>query len=115
MPALSSASNPIELKKTRYSPHSQRTGLGFYWGNDEGTQIAAQPGRAYLQVAATSSAAQVKGFRLGDAGTLHIEGISAENGTDDADGAIYDLSGRRVENPAPGFYIQGGKKIIIRK
>ena len=114
-PQTVTAPSGFLLYRLAYDNKASRTGLGFYWGNDVGTQIAAQPGRAYLQVAAASSAAQVKGFRLGDAGTLHIEGISAENGTDDADGAIYDLSGRRVENPAPGFYIQCGKKIIIRK
>lgn len=30
------------------------------------------------------------------------------------DGAIYDLQGRRVDNPARGIYIQNGRKIIIR-
>lgn len=30
------------------------------------------------------------------------------------DDVIYDLLGRRVENPAPGIYIQNGKKIAIR-
>ena len=66
-------------------------------------------------MAVANGAAQVNGFRLGDASTLHIEGISIDKADNDADGTIYDLSGRRVENPAPGFYIQGGKKILIRK
>ena len=30
------------------------------------------------------------------------------------DDTIYDLTGRPVVNPAPGLYIQGGKKILIR-
>ena len=30
------------------------------------------------------------------------------------DDAIYDLQGRRVTNPAPGLYIRGGKKILVR-
>lgn len=29
-------------------------------------------------------------------------------------GVIYDLSGRRVENPTPGIYIRDGKKFIVR-
>ncbi len=29
-------------------------------------------------------------------------------------GVIYDLSGRRVENPAKGIYIIGGKKILVK-
>ena len=33
--------------------------------------------------------------------------------TFDASGQLYDLMGRRVENPTPGIYIRGGKKIVI--
>ena len=29
-------------------------------------------------------------------------------------GAIYDLSGRRVENPTRGIFIQGGKKVLVK-
>ncbi|MGN1246898.1 MAG: hypothetical protein ACI4UN_09705 [Muribaculaceae bacterium] len=114
-PQTVTAPSGFRLYRLAYDNKTSRTGLGFYWGNNDGSQIAAQPGKAYLQVAVASGAAQVKGFRLGDASTLHIEGVSIDNDTNDADGTIYDLSGRRVENPAPGFYIQGGKKMIIRK
>lgn len=31
-----------------------------------------------------------------------------------SDGIIYDLTGRRVENPVPGIYIRDGKKFIVR-
>ena len=31
-----------------------------------------------------------------------------------ANGAIYDLSGRRVENPTRGIFIQGGKKVLVK-
>lgn len=30
------------------------------------------------------------------------------------DGILYDLLGRRVENPSPGIYIRNGKKILIK-
>ncbi|MBR3984761.1 MAG: M60 family metallopeptidase [Bacteroidaceae bacterium] len=33
--------------------------------------------------------------------------------TIEASGQLYDLMGRRVENPTPGIYIRGGKKIVI--
>lgn len=29
-------------------------------------------------------------------------------------GAVYDLSGRRVEKPVKGLYIVGGKKVVIK-
>lgn len=30
------------------------------------------------------------------------------------DDAIYDLQGRKVTDPAPGLYVRGGKKILVR-
>ncbi len=68
----------------------------------------------------------------GDMGTLNYTGLEANNnwlirevGSYDgigavvaegaeANGAIYDLSGRRVENPAKGIYIVGGKKVVVK-
>jgi hypothetical protein len=32
----------------------------------------------------------------------------------DTNGAIYDLSGRRVVNPERGIFIQGGKKVLVK-
>jgi hypothetical protein len=32
----------------------------------------------------------------------------------DANGAIYDLNGRRVVNPERGIFIQGGKKVLVK-
>ena len=55
----------------------------------------------------------IKGFSFGVSAI--VEGIKADNMTgSEADGEIYDLSGRRVENPAPGFYIKGNSKVIIK-
>lgn len=34
--------------------------------------------------------------------------------TIDANAPIYNLNGQRVTNPAPGIYITGGKKVIIK-
>ncbi|MBQ7472486.1 MAG: cellulosome protein [Prevotella sp.] len=39
---------------------------------------------------------------------------SIYNSQDNRAGAYYDLSGRRVQNPKNGIYIQNGKKIIIK-
>ena len=43
-----------------------------------------------------------------------IEAVPARSG-EQADAAIYDLSGRRVARPAAGVYIRSGKKYIIKK
>jgi hypothetical protein len=39
--------------------------------------------------------------------------ISTTDYTDKAS-AIYDLQGRKVENPKKGLYIHGGRKVIIK-
>ncbi len=49
----------------------------------------------------------VTGFSLdGTTGITSVEGTEAAS-----DAAIYDLSGRRVQNPAKGIYIVNGKKV----
>ena len=43
-----------------------------------------------------------------------IEEVKGEQQKVKNDGAVYDLTGRRVEHPAKGFYIIGGKKTYFR-
>ena len=98
------------LYRLAYNNYTAHTGLGFYWGNADGTQINAKSGKGYLKVPAIQGA-QIKSFRLNPLPT-HVEEINAEEL--DMNEPIYDLSGRRVENPTKGIYIQGNKKIIIK-
>ena len=50
-------------------------------------------------------------LRFDFSGTTSIE-KTTDNGQQTA--VIYDLMGRRVENPAKGIYIVGGKKVMIK-
>ena len=50
-------------------------------------------------------------LRFDFSGTTSIE-KTTDNGQETA--VIYDLTGRRVENPAKGIYIVGGKKVMIK-
>lgn len=101
-----------KLYRLAYNDFTNKTGLGFYLGNDDGsiTYTTAKPYKAYLKVS-TAQAAQIKKFLLNPQPT-HVDGINVNE--QETDKAIYDISGRRVENPTPGFYIQGNKKIVIR-
>lgn len=101
-----------KLYRLAYDNFTNKTGLGFYLGNDDGsiTYTTAKPYKAYLKVS-TAQAAQIKKFLLNPQPT-HVDGINVNEQENDK--AIYDISGRRVENPTPGFYIQGNKKIVIR-
>lgn len=51
------------------------------------------------------------GYRFDFSGTTAIEEVVTEekNAT-----VYYDLSGRRIENPAKGIYILGGKKVYVK-
>ena len=107
---VSCQAGEAKLYRLTYYDINKKTGLGFYWGSDDGTQINAKPGKGYLKVP-TSQAAEIKGFRINPLPT-HVDGIDAEvKGSDEP---IYDLSGRRVENPTSGIYLQNNKKIIVK-
>ncbi len=93
-----------------YNKKSDKSGIGFYLTNANDGSLSAQPNKAYLKVPA-ASAGSTKSFVINPKPS-HVEGI--EISEQDADRTIYDLSGRRVENPAPGFYIQGNQKVIVK-
>ena len=83
---------------------------GFYQA--AGKKVAA--GKAYLQVlAATVAEAKALTIVWNDGETTGIE-ENYEFGTMNSDAATFDLSGRKVANPAKGLYIKNGKKFIIK-
>ena len=93
--------------KLAYNDYYAKTGLGFYWGADNGGAFNVKAGTAYLAVPETVASA--KGFTLNGEAT-GIEGINAnvENVK-----AIYNLNGQRVATMAkPGLYIVNGKKVV---
>jgi hypothetical protein len=69
--------------------------------------------RAYFEIPANGGAQAARRFAMNfdDEGTTGI--ISTTDYTDKAS-AIYDLQGRKVENPKKGLYIHGGRKVIIK-
>lgn len=94
--------------KLAYNDYTAKTGLGFYWGANNGGAFYVKGGTAYLKVLA-AKAAGAKGFTLNGEAT-GIEGVNAnvENAK-----AIYNLNGQRVASMAkPGLYIVNGKKVV---
>ena len=86
--------------------------VGFYKattnGQEEGTFLNNHH-KAYLPKTAGMNAASYS-FRFGE-GTTGVENVVVENEVK----AIYDLTGRRVENiSAPGIYIVNGVKKLVR-
>ena len=95
------------LYRLTYNNTKTKEGLGFF--STTSKNIQAQPGKAYLKVKTTQSAS-LKGFLINPQPT----GVEAIGVDADCDNTIYDLSGRRVENPSNGIYIQNGKKILVK-
>lgn len=81
---------------------------GFYQANNK--KVAA--GKAYLQVPVTNGAKALT-IVWNDGETTGIE-ENYEFGTMNSDAATFDLSGRKVANPAKGLYIKNGKKFIVK-
>lgn len=81
---------------------------GFYQA--AGKKVAA--GKAYLQVPVANSAKALT-IVWNDGETTGIKD-NYEFGTMNSDAATYDLSGRKVANPAKGLYIKNGKKFIVK-
>jgi hypothetical protein len=85
--------------------------VGFYTATknqQDNTSWLNNGFKAYLPK--TAGASLTLRFNFG--GTTAIESV-LNNGID-ANAAIYDLSGRRVEKAVKGIYIQNGKKIIVK-
>ena len=82
--------------------------VGLYKAKMAGGVWLNNANKAYLPKTAGMSAASYS-FRF--PGTTAIENVEVEN----TDQVIYDLTGRRVETiTAPGIYIVGGKKVLVK-
>ncbi len=90
------------------------TGVGFYPVNTSSaeTGVTLTPYHCYLTLPSGSSGVRAFISLPGDAG--EETGIVAVEGTEVADDAIYDLSGRRVAKAVKGVYIQNGKKVLVK-
>lgn len=101
------ADTDYKYYKLAYNDYKAQTGLGFYWGAENGGAFKVKAGTAYLAVPASDSPA--KGFAFNGEAT-GIDGVNAnvENAK-----AIYNLNGQRVASMAkPGLYIVNGKKVV---
>lgn len=82
--------------------------IGLYWPQEGTTALAAN--KAYIDNTPAAGAAGYR-FVFGDDTTVGING--AQFGQP-SDAPYYDLSGRRVAQPAKGIYIHNGKKVFIK-
>ena len=98
-----------EITDEAYVLGNGSDGVGLYKALMTEGKWLNNANKAYLPASAVTTLAATLRFNFG--GTTAIE--SVVNGVD-ANAAIYDLSGRRVEKAVKGIYIQNGKKIIVK-
>ena len=83
--------------------------VGLYPDVLDGGTFQNNANKAYLPVTSGNAAAGYS-FVFDWAGTTGVEGVVAEGAQD---GAIYDITGRRVKAiTAPGIYIVNGRKVV---
>ena len=83
-------------------------GAGFYKLSETGT-IGAN--KAYLTYSGGGAAPAREFFLFDEATGIEMPTVEDVN----ADAVVYDLQGRRVQNPTKGLYIVNGKKVFINK
>ena len=105
--AMSELGDSYYFYKLAYNDYSAKTGLGFYWGADNGAAFTAKTNGAYLAVPKSSTSAK-SGFRF-DGTTTGVNTINAKTTTNDV---IYNIQGQRVGASYKGLVIVNGKKMI---
>ena len=91
----------------------QNQGQGSKFYNMNGQTFTIPAGKCWLSAFSAGASSVTMRFTGGVTG---IEGVYMERptGVEGAD-MLYDLEGRRVENPLPGrVYIKGGKKVMLK-
>ena len=104
--------NATEGGYVNYVLNNGSQGVGFYKVGTAGASLEA--GHAYLQIPAEAATSR-SSLRLRFDDEDEATGISATlTNSEEVNSAVYDLQGRRVEQPLPGLYIRNGKKVIIK-
>ena len=97
--------------KLAYNDYTAKTGLGFYWGAENGGAFSVKAGTAYLAVPTTEGNG-AKAFTLDDG---VVTGISSVNVESNRTKTIYNIAGQRVyDMTKSGLYIVDGKKVVVK-
>jgi len=97
---------------TGYILQNQGSGPLFY--DAEGVTFSLPAGRCYLTPTASGNVKAFT-FNFGDTdGIEEFQGTPLPNRGGAGGEALFDLSGRKVESPARGIYIQGTRKVVVK-
>lgn len=104
--------NDYEYFKLAYGDWTNKTGLGFYWGAENGAAFTCKAGGAYLAVPASALSGEFRGWSFDEMENGHQTAISVIPSNSANEGACYDLYGRRVNGK--GLMIQNGKVVLVK-
>jgi hypothetical protein len=97
----------VETGYTAYTLAAKNNKMGFY----KFTGTALNGNKAHLELPTIAASRAFIGF---DAETTEIVNTDCTDNADKGDGQIYDLQGRKVQQPVRGIYVQNGKKIVVK-
>jgi len=102
--------------KLAYNDYEAKTGLGFYYGAEDGAPFTCKEGAAYfkcpkaiLEMSARGDEAKFRGFPLFPEEATAIQSISAKS---NPSAQLYNLNGQAVDNSYKGIVIKNGKKYL---
>lgn len=96
--------------KLAYDNTALATGLGFYWGADNGAPFNVVAGLAYLAVPVSDEASVKSGFLFSEPTKVDVVGVGTKSMK------IYTLSGQRINDiKGRGVFIINGKKVVRHK
>ena len=85
-----------------------------YFTTQDGLYLAMDVNSYNIVAGKDLTSAATWGIRAVELNNTAIQEVENEGEDGEANNEIYDLTGRKVENPAKGVYIVGGKKVFIK-
>lgn len=104
-PASEEMTGDYKFYKLAYDDYTNKTGLGFYYGAENGGVFTCKAGTAYLAVPTNKA---VKSFTLSGAAT-DIKNVETATKS-----VIYNLNGQRLNKMQKGINIVDGKKYLVK-
>lgn len=104
-PSSAEMKGDFKFYKLAYGDFEKKTGLGFYYGAEDGAPFTSKAGLAYLAVPTASA---VKAYTFSETTSVSMPTVSTDAKV------IYNLNGQRLSSLQKGINLVGGKKIFVK-
>lgn len=105
-PSSAEMTGDFRFYKLAYGDFASKTGLGFYYGAENGAAFESKAGLAYLAVPTASAGA--KAYTFGETTSVSMPTVSTDAKV------IYNLNGQRLSSLQKGINLVDGKKILVK-